>query len=196
MDKRVVVIASGETERRSLPRLVSQLESIGDSVSQILIPPRNRQLNVLMAERLIKRAWYDNPAKPPDKFVVLVDADGKTPESVVGPFIEQLPARLGGDIDAAVLFAYAQQHLEAWFFGDADNLRNWLGGRALGGVDASKPDEIQNPKQHLKNLLGGGVYTAPVAAEIAGTLDAQVIAQRSPSFEGFVEAVINGPHTT
>ena len=149
-----------------------------------------------MAENLIKAAWYSSLDSPPTKFVVLVDADGKSRDEVIRPFRDQLQGRLGSNIDAAVLFAYAQQHLEAWFFGDADNLRGWLGGRALGRVDTSKPDEIQNPKLHLKTLLGSRVYTAPVAAEIAGTLDAQVIAQRSPSFEGFVEAVINGPHTT
>ena len=194
MGKRVVVIASGETERRSLPHLLSHLESNGVSVDEVVVPPRNRQLNVRMAERLIKAAWYGSLATPLDKFVVLVDTDGKVPENVVGPFIDQLPGRLGGDIDAAVLFAYAQQHLEAWFFGDADNLRRWLGGRSLGSVDTSKPDEIQNPKRHLKNLLGG-VYTSPLAEEIARKLDAQTIAQRSPSFEGFVEAVMNGPVT-
>ncbi len=193
MGKRVVVVASGQTERLALPHLLSHLRCAGVSVSQVRIPPRNRALNVRMAERLIKAAWYSNIAAPPDKFVVLVDTNGKTPENVVGPFSETLPGRLGGDIKAAVLFAYAQQHLEAWFFADSVNLRRWLNGRDLGSVDASRPDEIQNPKQHLKNLLGSRVYTARVAEEIAGALDAHVVAQRSPSFKGFAEAVLNGP---
>ena len=147
-----------------------------------------------MAERLIKSGWYSSLDSPPTKFVVLVDTDGKARDDVIRPFMDQLPGRLGGDIDAAVLFAYAQQHLEAWFFGDADNLRNSLGGRALGNVDPSRPDEIQNPKQHLKNLLDSGVYAAREAEQIARKLDAQTIVQRSPSFKGFVEAVMNGPH--
>ena len=195
MVKRVVVIASGETERRSLPHLVSHLGGVGISVSQVLIPPGNRELNVRMAERLIKSAWYSSLDSPPNKFVVLVDTNGKTPENVIGPFCEQLPTRLGDDIDAALKFAYAQRHLEAWFFADAANLRSWLGGRDLGSIDASRPDEIPDPKRHLKNLLGSRVYTAPVAGEIAGTLDAQIIAQRSPSFKSFAEAIINGPLT-
>ena len=194
MGKRVVVIASGETERRSLPHLMRHFESIGVSVNQVLIPPRNRALNVRMAERLIKAGWYSNLDSPPNKYVVLVDTNGKTPEDVVSPFVEQLPARLGGDINAAVLYAYAQQHLEAWFFGDAGKLSNWLG-RDLGRVDVSRPDEIQNPKQHLKNLLGGRVYTASVAGEIAGALDARTVAQRSPSFRSFLRAVVHGPVT-
>ena len=194
MDKRVIVIASGETERRSLPHLVSHLGGVGISVSQVLIPPGNRELNVRMAERLIKSAWYSSLDSPPNKFVVLVDTNGKAPDDVIGPFKRELPGRLSKDIVAAVQFAYAQQHLEAWFFADAPNLRRWLGGRDLGSVDASRPDEIPDPKRHLKNLLGSRVYTAPVAGEIAGTLDAQIIAQRSPSFKSFVEAVINGPH--
>ena len=193
MDKRVIVVASGETERRALPNLVSHLEGFGVSVSEVLIPPRNRALNVRMAERLIKAGWYSNLAYPPHKFVVLVDTNGKAPDDVIDQFRRELPGRLGNYIAAAVRIAYAQQHLEAWFFADAPNLRRWLGGRDLGSVDASRPDNIQNPKLHLKNLLGSRVYTALVAGEIAGTLDAQVIAERSPSFKGFVEAVINGP---
>ena len=195
MEKRVVIIASGETERRSLPHLISHLRGSGITVIEIRIPRRNLQLSVPMAANLIKASWFANLAAPPNKFVVLVDSDGKIPGDVVGPFAEEIPARLGGDVDAAVLFAYAQQHLEAWFFPDASNLRSWLGGRALGSVDASRPDEIQNPKLRPKNLLGSKVYTSSVAAEIAGTVDAIVIAQRSPSFKGFVEAVMNGPVT-
>ena len=149
-----------------------------------------------MAERLIKAAWYANAAAPPDKFVVLLDTDWKTPDKVTGPFRDRLPERLSEDITPPVLVAYAQQHLEAWYFADAANLRSWLGGRALGSVNESRPDEIQNPKQHLKNLLGGRVYTARVAEEIARGLDAQNIVQRSPSFRKFVEAVVNGPSKT
>ena len=160
------------------------------------IPRRHRVLNVAMAERLIKAAWYANAAAPPDKFVVLLDTDGKAPDEVTGPFMDRLPGRLSDDITPPVLVAYAQQHLEAWYFADAANLRSWLGGRALGSVNESQPDEIQNPKQHLKNLLGGRVYTARVAAEIARELDAQNIFQRSPSFMKFVEAVVNGPSKT
>ncbi|MGA2701261.1 MAG: hypothetical protein ABSH35_09200, partial [Isosphaeraceae bacterium] len=62
----------------------------------------------------------------------------------------------------------------------------------LGSVDASKPDEIQNPKQHLKQLLRERAYTAVVSEEIARTLDPRTIDQRSPSFHGFAEAVRNG----
>ncbi len=191
MDKHVVVIASGETERRALPHLVRHLRDMGISVIDVLVPPSNRALNVRMAERLIKAAWYGNSNAPPDKFVVLVDTDGKAPDDVIGPFRQQLPGRLSDDIGAAVQFAYAQQHLEAWYFGDEANLRNYLGG-ALGSVDPSKPDAIQNPKLHLKNLLGSRVYTAHIAEEIARELDAQTIVQRSSSFKVFTDAVING----
>ena len=103
-------------------------------------------LNVEMAEKLIKAAWYENRDSPPDKFVVVADVD---------------------------------------------NLRNYLG-RSPGHVDASKPDEIENPKLQLRHLLGERVYTARVSAEIAGMLDATAIVQRSPSFRTFVDAVMNG----
>lgn len=59
-------------------------------------------------------------------------------------------------------------------------------------MDTANPDEIENPKLHLKNVLGNRFYTAQTSEEIARTLDSRTIAQRSPSFEGFLEAVMNG----
>lgn len=61
---------------------------------------------------------------------------------------------------------------------------------------SSKPDEIQNPKLHLKNLLGDRVYTVVISEEIAKRLNAQTIAQRSPSFQGFLDAGTNGNRAT
>ena len=116
---------------------------------------------------------------------------GIPPDEVLAPY-RGLPGRLGGEIGATVRFAYAQWYLEAWYFADAANLRDWLGG-ALGQVDTSKPDEIQNPKLHLKHLLGNRVYTARVSEEIASRLNALTIAARSPGFQGFLDAVMNGP---
>ena len=191
MAKRIVVIASGETERRALPRLLSHLEDEGVSIVDVLIPRRNRALDVRMAERLLKSAWYESTADRPDKFVVLLDTDGKAPDEVLAPFREGIPGRLGDDIEADILYAYAQWHLEAWYFGDAANLRGFLGG-SLGSVDTSKPDEIPNPKLHLRNVLGDRVYTARVSEEIAERMNAATIAQRSPSFSGFLEVVANG----
>ena len=82
-------------------------------------------------------------------------------------------------------------HPEAWYFADVTGLGGYLG-RDPGDVDTSKPDEINNPKQHLKNLLGDRMYTAVISEEIARLLNAQTIAGRSPSFHGFVQAVRNG----
>lgn len=193
--KHVIVLASGETERRSLPHLVSHLQSEGISVDEIRIPPRNRALNVEMAVKLVKAAWYERVVSPPDKFVVLVDADGKNPDDVLRPLRERLSRRLGSTIQSTILYAWAQWHLEAWYFADSTNLRRYLGGSSLGHVDSSKPDEIQRPKLHLKNLLRDGVYTAVISEEIARMLDAPTIAQRSPSFRGFLDAVRDGAFT-
>ena len=190
MSKHVIVIASGETERRALPYLVRHLSERGVLAEDVRIPPRNMALDVEMAESLIKAAWYENLDAPPDKFVVLVDVDRRDPTEVLEPMRTRLPARVR-DVGAGVLYAYAQAHLEAWYFADADNLRNYLG-RAPGDVDASKPDEIENPKLQLRHLLGERVYTARVSAEIASTVDAAAIVQRSPSFRTFVDAVMNG----
>ena len=193
MARNVVILASGETERRALPHLISHLRNRGVSVVEVRIPPRNEALSVQMAERLIKAVWYERfgVSVSPDKFVVLLDVDGKFPDKVMEPF-RALPERLSDEIGAAILCLYAQWHLEAWYFADATNLRDYLG-RALGNVDTSKPDEIHNPKLHLKHLLRAQVYTARVSEEIASRLEAQAIAERSPSFKGFLDAVMNGP---
>ena len=113
---------------------------------------------------------------------------------MLGELQDELPRRLRNQVGANIKYAYAQQHLEAWYFADAVNLRAYLGD-APGNVDTSKPDEIKNPKNHLKNVLGDRVYTARISEEIASKLDPQVIAGRSPSFRGFLEAVTNGQPT-
>ena len=190
MDKRVIIIASGETERRVLPHLMQHLQDQGVAVDDVRIPPRNKILNLKMAEKLIKSAWYENLNAPPDKFILVTDLDGANPDEILGPIRSQLPERLGG-IEAWVLYAYAQQHLEAWYFADARNLREYLG-RDLGQVDTSKPDEIHNPKLHLKHLIENRVYTARISEEIAKNLNSATIAGRSPSFRKFVDAIMNG----
>ena len=191
---KVIVLASGETERHALPFLLSHLQSRGVSVEDVRIPPRNKALSVEMAKKLIEAAWYEllGVCNPPDKFVVLLDVDGNPPNRVLSPF-DELPRRLSGQIGATIGCAYAQWHLEAWYFADAVNLRNYLGGRSVGTVDTTKPDEIHNPKHHLKNLLGNELYTARVSAKIASQLDASVIENKSPSFKGFLDELINGP---
>lgn len=197
MIKRVIVLASGETERRALPHLVSHLRKQSVSVEEIRIPPRNRRLDVRMAENLIKAVWSEKTESPPDKFVLLVDVDGKPPDDVLTPFREHLPGRLvEAEIDVPVQYAFAQWHLESWYFADAKHLEEYLG-RDLGSIDMSTPsgsDAIQNPKLHLKHLLlGRQVYTARVSEEMARRLDAPAIAKRSPSFKGFLDALMNGP---
>lgn len=190
--KRVVVVASGETERAAIPFLVDHLLGEGIVVVEILIPSRTRALTVEVAEGILKDAWYTTQDNlKPDKFVILVDVDGKRPREVLLPFQRNLTRRLGPQITASIQFAYAKWHLEAWFFGDSDGLRGYFGGRSLGSVDSSQPDTIENPKQHLRNLLGGN-YTRFTAADIASQLNPLTIASRSFSFRGFIEAVRNG----
>lgn len=144
-----------------------------------------------MTVRLIHASWWGFAERPPDKFVVLVDTDGKQPDIVVSSFRREIPERIGSHVHASILYVYAQWHLEAWFFGDARNLRSYLR-QSLGGVDDSQPDSIENPKNHLKNLLRPRVYTSRISEEIAQQLDAAIIAERSGSFRRFLEAVMNG----
>ena len=189
MGKRVVIIASGETERRALPHLVRNLEGL--NVLEVRIPAQHKQLTVDMAERLVKAAWYMHQADPPDKFVILIDTDGKEPQAVLSPYRSELPSRLANKIPVAFQFACACWHLEAWYFADEQGLRKYLGG-ALGSVNPSEPDKIQNPKLHLKHLLGSRVYTSVISEQIASTLDPAAIFDKSHSFKGFVAAVQNG----
>jgi hypothetical protein len=191
MGKRVVVIAAGETERRALPHLVKHLEAQGVLLLEVRIPPRQNALNIAMAEKLIKASWFERLESPPDKFVILLDVDGKVPIEVINSFKHQLPGRLGRGISAALQFTYAQWHLEAWFFADEQGLRLHLG-KSLGSVDASAPDQIQNPKEHLKHLLHARAYTAVISEQIAKAIDSKTIAQRSPSFCAFLKAMSNG----
>lgn len=192
MAKRVAVIASGETERRARPHLTAHLHGQGIEVSRLMIPPNNSALNARMAAKLIRAAWFGSFPKP-DKFVVLVDTDGKTPSEALGQLETNLPSRLPRGLSSdAVLYVCAQWHLEAWYFADADNLSACIE-RPLGNVDASAPDAIQNPKLHLKSLLADKFYTARVSEDIAKRLDAGAIRQRSPSFRAFIAAVENGP---
>ncbi len=189
MHKRVLVIASGNTERLALPHLTAHLQNHG-IVIEVRIPPRNRAITDREAYNIIQSAQYDMPT--PDKYVVLADADGKSPEAVLQLICSGLSRRLGEYFETAVLYAYAQWHLEAWYFADAQGLRKFFGGRALGSVDTSQPDGIQNPKEHLKHLLGNRRYTARLSEEIARMLDARTIEQRSPSFAHFLDKVRNG----
>lgn len=190
MAKRVIIIASGETERRALPHLSRHLENHSVTLIEIRIPPHNRAIDAVMAERLIKAAWYANLHDPPDKFVLLIDLDGSDPETMLEPIRSRI-SKLRRGISADILCAYAQQQLEAWYFADAQNLREYLH-RGLGQVDTSQPDDIRNPKLHLKNLLRGRIYTARLSEEIARSLDASTIARRSPSFKNFVGSLTNG----
>jgi hypothetical protein len=116
MGKKVVVIAAGLTEREALPHLTKHLIESGVSIIDVRIPPRNRPLIPRQARDLITATWWDlfRRGAAPDKFVVLIDADGKSPDAKVTAFqdvCDQLR-----EIPAPRLVTAAQWHLEAWFF--------------------------------------------------------------------------------
>ena len=190
-----MVIVSGETDRRSVPHLCRHF-SQQTEVFEVRKPPGNAALTPEQATKLIKAAWYEmhGRGRAPDKFVVLVDADTRDPLEAARPF-EEMAARLA-DIAAPRLVAIAVRHLEAWFFGHSERLREFLG-RDLGSIDSSRPDKIDNPKLHLTHLLKSRsrVHTALVAEQIAGQLDPLVIESRSGSFAGFIKKLENGSAT-
>lgn len=194
--KAVVVIASGATEQKALPVLLSKLQTPPFVVCQVLIPKGNRQLAPGTVVELVLAAYYGalrHRAEPSKKIVVLMDTDTKQPQQVVAPVQDRVlnDSRVQKIAPfVTILFAYARQHLEAWFFADDENLKNYLG-RSLGRIQTSKPDEINNPKRHLIHLLQRS-YTSFVAERIARQLDPAVIARRSPSFTHFCNQLKNG----
>ncbi len=196
MGKRVVVIVSGESDRRSVPHLCRHFAQRAD-LFEVRRPPGNAALTPEQATKLIKAAWCEllyGRGDPPDKFVVLVDSDARDAAEAARPFEEAMIHLT--DVAAARIVAVAIRHLEAWFFGHSEKLREFLG-RDLGSIDPSRPDEIDNPKLHLANLLKSRsrVYTAPVAGQIAAQLDPLIIEGRSASFARFIGKLQNGPGT-
>jgi hypothetical protein len=159
---KVVVIASGLTEREALPHLTRHLSDAGVSVVDVRIPPRNRPLIPRLVQDLIKAVWWETYTRgdPPDKFVVLIDADGKPPEALMSPFREACDQLQ--DITARRLVAAVQWHLEAWFFAHAESLRSFLG-KSLGAVDPSAPDAIINPKLHSSTCWVGPTHPGRLA---------------------------------
>ena len=190
MTKRVLIIASGPTERSALPKLLEHLKSENIEVD-IRIPSGHRQLRPNVVYPIIISSQYDSDEGPPDKCVILVDTDGKSPEEAIGPIQQGLQRTQLSRTAQNVKFAYAQWHLEAWYFADAANLREYLR-RDVGNVNPNEPDQIQNPKHHLRQLLGDSIYTAQVSEEIAARLNPSTIAQRSSSFRTFLEIIRNG----
>ena len=192
MGKNVVVIASGRTEQFALPFLVQHLIEDDVIVTEVRYPSRNGDLVVETVTKLVVSTWFEKMyVDPPDKIVVLVDVDGKQPSAVLDHLTREVTQRIQSQVPIPVLFAYAQWHLEAWFFGDSKNLREFLG-RDLGSVDASFPDEIEDPKRHLANLIGNSIYTSRISGQIAQELNAATIAGRSPSFSNFLKQLRNG----
>ena len=51
--KRVIVVASGNTERHAIPRLVAHVANDSILVHEVRIPPRNGSLDIRTAEKLI-----------------------------------------------------------------------------------------------------------------------------------------------
>ena len=92
MAKRVVVIASGPTERSALPHLLAHLKAEGITVD-IRIPDRHRHLRPNVVNPIIYSALYDSPDGPPHKIVVLVDTDGKSTDDAMRPIQQNIPKR-------------------------------------------------------------------------------------------------------
>ncbi|MGH7814946.1 MAG: DUF4276 family protein [Candidatus Binataceae bacterium] len=190
MGKNIVVIASGLTEKEAIRPLTREFCSTEGAAIEVRIPRGGNALMPSVIEKLARAAWWEMKLKncPPDKFVVLVDADGRSESEREAPL--KAACESLKDLPVTFLVTSAQWHLEAWFFGDPEALRSFLH-RDLGAIDPTRPDEITNPKLHLKHLLGAP-YTARIAGEIAAFVKPISIATRSPSFHKFLNCLKNG----
>lgn len=185
----MLVVASGETERRSLPILTALLLAEGVDSIEVRVVPHGKVVPKL-AEQVVRAAWYERiHVARLDKAVVLTDCDARSWADATAALAE-VRARLR-DLPLSVAVSAANWHLEAWFFADSAALRAHLG-RALGSVDASTPDAIVNPKLHLRNILSPRAYTAAVAELIARSVDPAAVRASSPSFGQFCDSVLNG----
>ena len=111
-----------------------------------------------MAEKLVKASWFERIAAPPDKFVVLVDTNGGTPDEVLRPFREQLPGRIPAKIGGAMTICVCQWHRRLYF---ADN-------QGLRGYAIAKG--VLTPLRFRKRLRGGSI-PRPSTSEVRASTD-------------------------
>ncbi len=187
MGKQVLVVASGRTELAAVRHLLRSTRELIESLDIRTV--LHGRVTIDQATKIVRGAWFERLyVTPLDKAVVLTDCDGASWNESVERLAE-IRLRLQ-DLPLPILIAAANWHLEAWFFADADGLRSALG-RSLGGVNTSSPDDIQNPKLHLRNILAKP-YTSRVAGEIARKIRPEIARTRSPSFQHFETSVLNG----
>lgn len=186
--KQVIVIASGDTERLALPHLLREL--IDQEISLDIRVSPHGSLTIDRVSRVARAAYWDMKmrGRDPSKFVILLDADAEDREETIRRF--EVVAERIQDLQVPTYVSAAKWHLEAWFFADEQSLRSFVG-RSLGGVDASRPEAIERPKEHLRNLLDRP-YTARVAARIAAVLSPEAVRAKSPSFVDFESKIRNG----
>ena len=101
MSRHVVILASGETERRALPNLLRHLRHEGISV-EFRKPPRHRAISSDVAIKMANACYWSVPR--PHKLVVLLD--GRDPEEQLEPLQRRIGRSLD-DLDLKVSYAYA-----------------------------------------------------------------------------------------
>ena len=127
MAKKIVVIVTGETDRRSIPRVCRDAFEQAEWF-EVRKPPGNAALTPEQAKKLIKAAWYEmcGRGRAPDKFVMLIDANNHEPLEAARPF-EEMAAHLA-DVTAPKLVTAAVRHLEAWFLAIRRSFGSFWGG--------------------------------------------------------------------
>lgn len=141
---------------------------------------------------LLRAFEHEVEGNPVDMAIVIRDADGKDPreiERVMQQKIQgrQYPFRLD------VRFFAVPQAMDAWLLADLDAINATVQRRGGKAVTKShdKPEGLLNPKEWLRKLLADHnvSYTAAVCAEIAQSINLQVVAERCPRFPIFAELV-------
>jgi hypothetical protein len=116
-----------------------------------------------------------------EKALVISDADGRDPESVVRSLrIEHRKTYRFKVIPLVIV-----EELEAWLISDPEALKQVL------RVDKEfhSPEKRPDPKAELKKLC---IYTPEIARKLAEVIDLKVLAKSCPRFSKFRNAVIGG----
>lgn len=132
---------------------------------------------------LLKSFQWSNLGGPVDKAIVVQDADGREPNSLLA----RMEAKISGrSYPFPVKFAVVVQKLEAWLLADEVALERVTGEK----TPVHNPEEITDPKAKLTSALSLP-YTHRVAARIAAHIKLDTLEQRCGSFRTFRQAVLD-----
>ena len=186
-----LILASGLKEWYALPVLCRHF--CEDAGVRVVFPDHSAAL-IHQVAPLLQLHWRPDVDPP---CVILVDTHRLSPSQAMEPVQQKVDAMVQrGDLSPAarnsIRWAYAQPHLEAWFFADPSGLARYIG---CDEADLGVPGTIRDPQGVLRGLMTQHMpgrrrnYGASRAKDIADGLDARVVLANSPSFKTLIDAI-------